>query len=157
PAAGQSGALFAADPSGDTFADLAFGPDGNLYVCSYNDAKILRFDGSSGALLGAFVTLGQKPCGLAFGPDGNLYVSTWLNAVLRSDGRPGAALPAAGQVGATFVPADGNAPVNPFGLAFGPDGNLYVATTDSNPGGANQVRRYNGQSGAFVDVYLALP
>jgi DNA-binding beta-propeller fold protein YncE len=38
------------------------------------------------------------------------------------------------------------------GLAFGPDGNLYVGSYLS-----NQVRRYNGTTGAFIDVFAIAP
>src|SRR5207302_1031446 len=57
---------------------LAFGPDGNLYVCTQDSQSVLRFDGKTGAVMGAFVPTGSGglalPMGLAFGPDGNLYV-----------------------------------------------------------------------------------
>ena len=36
----------------------------------------------------------------------------------------------------------------PSGAVLGPDGNLYVAST-----GTNQVLRYNGTSGAFIDIF----
>jgi hypothetical protein len=35
-------------------------------------------------------------------------------------------------------------------LAFGPDGNLYVAST-----GNNQVLKYNGTTGAFISVFTS--
>ncbi|MGQ0790755.1 MAG: MopE-related protein [Nitrosopumilaceae archaeon] len=38
----------------------------------------------------------------------------------------------------------------PFGLVFGPDGNLYVSSS-----GTDQVFRYNGNTGAFIDVFAS--
>lgn len=37
----------------------------------------------------------------------------------------------------------------PFGLAFGPDNNLYVSSL-----GTGEILRYNGTSGAFIDKYV---
>ena len=34
---------------------LAFGPDGNLYVGSYNSYEVLRFDGDTGEFMDAYV------------------------------------------------------------------------------------------------------
>ena len=71
---------------------LAWGPDGNLYVGSLNTDQVLRFDGTSGAFLGAFVSAGSGGLdgpavqGLHFRPDGKLYVLSRDNAqVLRYD------------------------------------------------------------------------
>lgn len=52
--------------------DLAFGPDGNLYVLG--STAISVFDGSTGVFLKTFV-VGQGYNALTFGPDGDLYVT----------------------------------------------------------------------------------
>ncbi|MGV3723889.1 MAG: fibronectin type III domain-containing protein, partial [Actinomycetota bacterium] len=73
---------------------ITFGPDGNLYVTSPRSDRVLRFHGSTGALLGSFVTAGagglDEPAGIRFGPDGALYVSSsTTNDVKRFDGATG--------------------------------------------------------------------
>jgi hypothetical protein len=70
-----------------------FGPDGNLYVSGFGSDNVLRYSGTTGALLGVFASGGglDSPLGLVFGPDGNLYVSSAVtDNVLRYDGTTGA-------------------------------------------------------------------
>jgi sugar lactone lactonase YvrE len=73
--------------------DLAFGPDGKLYVLdiSSGDPTLFQYnaDGSDQVTLGAFPTLFQ-PSAMAFGPDGHLYISgldvgSATGEVLRAD------------------------------------------------------------------------
>src|SRR5262249_27034289 len=47
----------------DSSADLAFGPDGNLYVSSYDTDEVLRYDGRTGAFLDGVVPAGPPPGG----------------------------------------------------------------------------------------------
>jgi WD40 repeat protein len=58
--------------------DVAFGPDGKLYVLDISSGAPTLFeynaDGSNQVTLGAFPTLFQ-PSAMAFGPDGHLYIS----------------------------------------------------------------------------------
>jgi DNA-binding beta-propeller fold protein YncE len=42
---------------------LTFGPDGDLYVGSFGTGDILRFDGTTGAFLNAFVPAGSGGLG----------------------------------------------------------------------------------------------
>jgi hypothetical protein len=61
--------------------DVTFGPDGNLYATSSGSTGgVLKYNGTTGAFLGAFVGPGSDlslPRGLVFGPDGNLYVANF--------------------------------------------------------------------------------
>jgi hypothetical protein len=149
---------------------IAFGPDQNLYVASYNDCspgptcattigEVLRYDGKTGAYLDVFVanTEGglQHPGGIGFGTNGDLFVcNEFVNngvtgEVLRFhgplNGAAGQPFPAPGQSGASFASTSG---VSPIQLAFGPDRTLY--TTNTSAGGATSgVIAYNGRNGAF--------
>jgi hypothetical protein len=125
-------------------AGMVLGPDGNLYICSYNTNTIIRVNGQNGYPFGStsiFVAAGagglNHPTGLAWGPDGKLYVSSFnSNAVLRYD-TDGTFLNA-------FVAAGLGTLTGPFELAFY-NGDLYV-TSNTN----SKVLHYNGSTGAFV-------
>jgi hypothetical protein len=81
---------------------------------------------------------------MVFGPDGNLYVSAnATDSVLRYDATSGAFLGA-------FVPAGSGGFDGAAGIAFGPDGHLYVLSVV----GAKQALRYDGATGAFLDVFV---
>lgn len=128
---------------------LAFGPDGDLYVASFFTRQVLRYDGTTGAFIGVCATLPiiapGRPGGIAFGPDGNLYVGLvgGGNDVWRFDGATCASL-------GSFIPPLDPHPQAPQSLIFGPDGNLYVASGDT-----DQVLRYDGISGAFIDSFAS--
>jgi len=68
-----------------------FGPDGNFYVASGNNGRVVRFNGTNGTPLGDFTTGGLSfPIGLEFGPDTNLYVASFSNnRVVRFNGATG--------------------------------------------------------------------
>lgn len=93
---------------------------------------------------------------LLFGGVGNsqaeylLVSNNSLNSVLRYDATTGAFID-------QFVPGSNTAPgsgglESPVGLAFGPDGNLYVSSA-----GNGAILRYNGQTGAFINTFAIVP
>jgi Calx-beta domain len=133
---------------------MTFGPDGLLYVGGVYSQNIVRFDITTGAY-DVFVSAANSgglaaPKGLAFGPDGNLYVSsnhtspipTTTDTVKRYNG--------AGAYLGDFVTADSGGLDGANGVAFGPDGNLYVGAHKT-----NSVLRYNGQTGSFMGTFIA--
>ncbi len=156
------GSLLRYDAAGGTFQALAppntgglrtpdgvaAGPDGSLYVCDERQARVLHFD-PAGHYLGDFVPAGSGGIAqcedLVFGPDGSLYVTNpnsgpgaGSDEVLRYDGATGA-------FRGVFVAAGSGGGHNLSGLAFGPDGDLYVASTNN-----SKVLRYDGATGAFL-------
>ena len=127
---------------------VLFGPDGQLYISSFDSDAILRYDGTTGGFVDVFVPaksggLDGPDAGMAFGPDGHLYVPGYYSdSIPRYDGKTGAPL-------GDFTPAQGNKLANPRTLVFRGE-HLYVATE-----GSNEVLRYDADTGAFVDVFVA--
>ncbi len=162
---GQSGAflgVFATGPGPGRSEMFEWGLDGHLYLATGQGNSVLRFDGVTGdplpGPLGAAGTAEFVPAAgsaiadshhLTFGPDGHLYVASMDNArIVKYDGTTGAFLglfvtddPATG--------ADETGGLNqPHGIAFGVGGDLYVTSF-----GTNNVLRYDGQTGAFKEIF----
>lgn len=121
---------------------LTFGPDGNLYVS--DEVNVVKFDGTTGAFISIFVAAGSGglsgPGPLVFRPDGFLYVGSSNTGVLRYDSQTGAFV---NQV----VPSPGAR--SDAGLAFGPNGNLYVAFFDF-INHMDFVNSYDPQTGTLI-------
>ena len=142
---------------------IVFGPDGHLYVSSFVTNEVVRFDGRTGAFLGAFVSAGsggvRTPHNFVWGPDGRFYLaSRGTSSILRYS--------ATGQFIDVFIPAGRGGLTDPTDLAFRPDGYLYVsdyttdgrgpATGDPNPPGrGGAIRRYHGVTGQYVGDFVA--
>jgi hypothetical protein len=98
-----------------------------LLVGNVNTDQVLRYDGTTGAFLDAFVAAGSGglslPGGLVFGPDGALYVSSRITQqVLCYNGTTGAFLN-------VFVAAGSGGLNIPSFLTFGPRGSSGPAQT----------------------------
>jgi sugar lactone lactonase YvrE len=120
---------------------MAFGPDGNLYVSSYNTDNVLRYDGTSGEFLGALAWV-DEPEGLTFGPDGDLYVAArGTNEIRRYDGKTGQPL---------GVFASGDTLDGPYELRFRDDGKLYVSNYWS-----PSVAMFDGETGESLGYFVA--
>jgi uncharacterized repeat protein (TIGR01451 family) len=169
---GQSGAfiqVFASTPDLDGPRDLVFGPDGWLYVSSFNNDRVLRFNATTGAYEGSpFIPNPQLliweslfgfdadgglegPEGLAFGPDdGLLYVaSNQGNQILRYYNGSGIfrGIPVGYPGSIPFVDVGGTPSLSaPRSMEFGTDGSLYVTV----PGA---VYRYDGATGQFLGIF----
>jgi streptogramin lyase len=173
--------------------DIAWGPDGDLFLTDVVNAAVLRYDGNTGAYEGQFVKPGAgglaSPQSLVFGPSGNLYVTgTPLTQINEYDGTTGEFVKTVFSAGATvpgqitFGPSDGliyfacqtcknvkiidpvtgqllkillkldgegKGPGAIRGLAWGPDGKVYVTSAGDN----DSIRRYNGVTGDFIDTF----
>ena len=120
--------------------NFATGPDGHVYASSNgtNDPVVMRFDGNTGAYLGAVVPRselpGTAPSDLRFGPDGNLYVGVFSpGQVKRFDATTGLL--------DDFITVPGGDAAR--GFAFADNGDVYVATEFQG------ILRYDG-AGIFL-------
>ena len=104
------------------------------------------FDGTPGPSLTGGPTL-SGPVQAVSGPDGNIYVtSIGSGEILRYNGQTYTYID-------TFVSgiahdSSGGFAVGPLGLAFGPNGDLYISNDET-----NLVERYNGTTGALVGSF----
>ncbi len=93
----------------------------------------------------------DRPYGLTFSPNGrDLFVSSFNNnTVAEYDATTGSFV-------SVFVAPKSGGLVGPTGLAFGPNGDLFVLSTKDPSTGipSNEVLEYNGTTGAFVKVFV---
>lgn len=110
-------------------AGITFGPDGNLYVASFDDDTVRRYNGQTGVWIDNCAEPGScgldGPAFLVFGSDGNLYVTSFFtDSVIRYNCSKGEC----------EIFAGGGGLDEPAGMTFGPDFNgdnaedLYVCS-----------------------------
>ena len=125
--------------------EIAFGPDGSLYIADSGNHRIRRvgpdgiittvagnggysFSGDGGPATQAQL---NYPCGVAVGPDGSLYIGDSGNCRVRVVSPDGIITTAAGNGGYSFSGDGGPATQadlrSPFSVAVGPGGSLYIA------------------------------
>jgi RHS repeat-associated protein len=108
------------------------------------------FSGDNGQATAARIWLGADYSGLVAGPDGAIYLADAGNSVVRRIGPDGIITTVAGTGGQPGYSGDGGPAKtarlsNPTGLAFGPDGTLYVADA-----GNNVIRRMTPDGKIFL-------
>jgi sugar lactone lactonase YvrE len=132
---------------------LTIGPDGNLYVAQQSGTRIGRYS-TAGQAIGATFGTARPYTGIALGPDNALYTNGAENNYTM--GVSERFIPQTG-AGAGNGRESGNSasfiaqfPISYFeGMAFGPDGNLYVAAHS-----AGAVVVYQGPGGASPGALL---
>jgi glucose/arabinose dehydrogenase len=155
----DSAAPFA--PRGLVIRQTTHDGDNTAYVADLGDlgnpggapGRLARYDAASGKSLGDLNPTGFtgefNPRGVVFGPDGKLYVSVrnLANAgghILRFDADTGNFL-------GDFVDSNATNDLNrPEGIAFGPDGNLYVTSFRTDAGDNDKILEFSGRTGAYL-------
>ncbi len=124
----KDGTLFVADQRANRIRRI--GADGIIQTIAGTGAMSFGGDGGPGILAGLYA-----PYDVALGPDGSLYISDQKNGRVRRLGTDGIISTVAGngQLGTTGDggPATQAAIDEPYGIAVGRDGSLYIAAWTS--------------------------
>lgn len=146
---------------------IAFDPQGRLMICDIGNLRIRRVNLQTG-IIETWAGTGERkptpdgspiagtplngPRAIALDPDGNLYLALREgNAIYRIDPRAGRIYHVAG-TGETGHTGDGGSAklarlAGPKGVAWAPDGSLYLADTES-----HTIRRIDLKSGIISTV-----
>jgi DNA-binding beta-propeller fold protein YncE len=167
--------------------NVDFGPDGNLYVGTYSGHKHLKYQGPArrgaspasraastaapGTLLGVFDSPPDMLLGATAYASGDFasymaqsgQTSTdqhYFVDVISTEGYTGKVVEytQAGAYVRTFIDNGSGGLVLPGGIAFGPDGNLYVANilVDENfKDTGSTILRFDGKTGAPMGTFVA--
>ncbi|MCB0705151.1 MAG: NHL repeat-containing protein [Saprospiraceae bacterium] len=133
--------------------DILFHPDGSVLVSGFNNTKIKRYDGETGAFIGDFSS-GYNldtPSKMSIGPDDLVYVTQWgtsQNKVVRFD------------LDGNFVDEFTSTGVsNGLSHLWDADGNFYISAYGNGGNGTIQKFDPDGNSlGTFINsTYLQGP
>jgi WD40 repeat protein len=107
--------------------------------------RLLQFDGVTGQFQSLVANI-DTPRGIAVGPGGIFVASANGASVSKFSFNNGLQQ-------STFVLPGSGGLQDPWGLSFGSDGDLYIAAGSSAP----TVLRYDGATGAFLNVFATSP
>lgn len=102
---------------------MAVGADGSIYIANQNGGNVLHFDQDTGAVLGTVLST-TKPAGFVFDTAGQMYVTQ------NTSGGSLRLYNGSGVFQSTIVTWPSGE--YPRGLAWGPDGRLYVNVRNNN-------------------------
>jgi|GEM_PF-5055836 len=128
--------------------DIIFDDRDRIYVSSFDQDSVVRFNALTGEMLEEYITPGRGgldgASGMAIGEDRLLYVgSIFTDEILRYDLE-------SGEFVDVFVSKGSGGLDAPHGIQFGPDGHLYVGSyfTDS-------ILRFHKDTGVFIDAFVS--
>ncbi|MEO8486324.1 MAG: hypothetical protein ABI585_08295 [Betaproteobacteria bacterium] len=157
---GSSGGFFPiGGPTLEEVIAIRSGP-GGVYVLDSTDsgATVHRYS-RQGNFLSTIIPAGsgglEDVSDMVFGPTGDIFIANYETGQPAGDGGEVLRFSSTGTFLGVFAANGSGDGVNaslgePMGLAFGPDGNLYVANDNS----FDNVLRFNGTTGAFIDTFI---
>ncbi|MBO9542100.1 hypothetical protein J7643_16050 [bacterium] len=110
-------------------AGIAVGPDDAVYLSLYNEKRIRKV---VGGLISTVQTLSVNPACIAVDKTGNLYISTYWKLIKRSTSGATSTFAGDGSTGnyaGENIPLSAERLINPSGLAFDANDNLFVSHT----------------------------
>ncbi len=156
------GATFVTDKAGgvNTFNDIAFGPDDNLYALGDG---IHRFNPIDGSYIDEFISADElfSPLTMFFGGDGLLYVLIDMHSlpdeIRRFDAITGEFVDILiGDDSLTTGVDETGGLIGAQDAIIGPDGDLYIVN-DSRDDATAGVMRYDGTTGEFLGLFASVP
>lgn len=124
---------------------LLFNNAGNLLVASLTSADIYEYDGSSGTLIGTFISGSSNglssPYNMTYDNLGNILITSSDNSIYKYDGATGLFI--------SVLVSSGSGGLNdPRGLCVTSDNRLLVTSHNT-----DQILEYNAVTGSYIGVF----